>query len=307
VEEFFLPPASIEPIAELDQVAVQVCVFPTWKTDHSPQYAGCRDTIPAMKKLLAIVALCLLVAGLSGCRASEPGDAASPASPDPKRARQIEEDVATYERAVGKTHGRTPEEIHEFMKKARAAPSFMNRFLGVSTLQNPSDAWIIMEIMHEVKPDLMVETGTYHGGSAALWAIILEHINPDGRVITIDIEDQRDRRAIELPISKRRVDFLLGSSTDPEIVAEVHRRAEGKRVLVVLDSLHSKEHVAAELKAYAPLVPVGSYVIVQDTPVGPLPAIDEFLAANDSFVADRARERYPDTNTVRGYLRRVRP
>ena len=87
----------------------------------------------------------------------------------------------------------------------------------------------------------------------------------------------------------------------------MHRRAKGKRVLVLLDSLHSKEHVAAELEAYAPRVPVGSYVIVQDTLAGPLAAIDELLAANDSFVADRGRERFSDTNTVRGYLRRVKP
>ncbi len=139
-----------------------------------------------------------------------------------------------------------------------------------------------------------------------LWAIILEHINPDGRVITIDIKDQRSPGAVEIPIARERVDFLLGGSTDPEIVAEVHRRARGKRVLVLLDSLHSKEHVAAELEAYAPLVPIGSYVIVQDTLVGPIRAINEFLESNDTFIADRARERYPDTNSFRGYLRRVR-
>ncbi len=100
--------------------------------------------------------------------------------------------------------------------------------------------------------------------------------------------------------------FLLGSSTAPEVVAEVHRRARGKRVMVILDSLHSKEHVAAELAAYAPLVPVGSYIVVQDTPLDSLAAIDEFLEANENFMADRSRERYPDTNSVRGYLRRVR-
>jgi cephalosporin hydroxylase len=101
-------------------------------------------------------------------------------------------------------------------------------------------------------------------------------------------------------------DFRLGSSTAPDVVAEVRRRAKGKRVMVLLDSLHSKEHVAAEIAAYAPLVPVGSYIVVQDTPVGPLAAIDEFLEANKNFMADRSRERYPDTNSVRGYLRRMR-
>ena len=153
----------------------------------------------------------------------------------------------------------------------------------------------------------MIEAGTFHGGSATLWAIILEHINPNGRVITIDIRDEREPRATSLPISKRKIDFLLGSSTDSEIVAEIGRRAKGKRVLVMLDSLHSKDHVAAELDAYAPMVPVGSYIIVQDTFGGPEAAIHEFLAENDSFVADRSRERYPDTGSVYGYLRRVKP
>ena len=208
---------------------------------------------------------------------------------------------------MGKDHGLTPEQIGQTMKELAAQPLFQNRFLGISTLQNPTDAWIVMEILYDVKPDLIVETGTYHGGSAPFWAIILEHINPEGRVITIDITDQRDPKAIALPISRRKVDFLLGSSTDPEIVAEVHRRAEGKRVLVLLDSLHSKEHVAAELEAYAPLVDQYSYVIVQDTALGPLAAILEFLEKNDDFVADRGRERYSDTNTVQGYLRRVTP
>ena len=216
-----------------------------------------------------------------------------------------QDSVESYERSVGTSHGLTPAQIHSMVEALNASPEFQNKFMGVQTVQKPSDAWIIMEILHEVKPDLIVETGTYHGGSAVLWAVILEHINPDGQVITIDIKDQRETAAVEIPIAQERVEFLLGSSTDPKVVAKVERRAEGKRVLVLLDSLHSKEHVAAELEAYAPLVGVGSYVIVQDTLVGPIRAIDEFLAANDSFVADRSRERYPDTNSVRGYLRRV--
>jgi cephalosporin hydroxylase len=185
-------------------------------------------------------------------------------------------------------------------------PILRSRFLGISTLQNPLDAWIIQEIIVEVAPDFIIETGTHHGGSAALWAMLRENVNPDGRVITIDIEDKRPPRAVALPIAQRRVDFLEGSSTASAIVAEVERRVRGKKVLVILDSLHSREHVAAELEAYAALVPIGSYVIVQDTLVGPIHAIDEFLAANDHFVADRKRERFRITNTVRGYLRRIR-
>ncbi len=193
---------------------------------------------------------------------------------------------------------------------------FKGRFLGVPTLQNPMDVWITQEILHEVKPDVLVETGTFRGGSAALWATLLAQINPGARVITIDVED-RTKAARRLPIVRDRVDFLFGSSIDPAIVAEVRRRVRGKRVLVILDSLHTKDHVLAELNAYAPMVPVGSYVIVQDSHVnghplrpdwgpGPWEAIAEFTRTTDAFVSDHSRERMLMTNNPNGFLKRVR-
>lgn len=130
-------------------------------------------------------------------------------------------------------------------------------------------------------------------------------MNPDGRVITIDIED-RHRPAAKTHRLSSKVDFLLGSSTDPAIVSEVKRRVAGKRVLIILDSLHTKEHVAAELAAYADLVPVGGYVIVQDTPVGPIYAIHEFVAKNNNFKIDRKRERMLYTLNGGGFLKRTR-
>jgi len=187
-------------------------------------------------------------------------------------------------------------------------------WLGVPTLQNPLDVWVTQEIFFEVKPDFVVETGTFNGGSAALWATILEQINPDARVITIDIKNW-SAEARKLPIVQRRVDFLLGSSTDPAIVADVARRVAGKRVVVILDSLHKRDHVLAELEAYAPLVPVGSYIIVQDTGIG-VPtygmgwsgdAARDFLAKRDDFEADLTRdERFLITNNAHGFLKRVR-
>ncbi|MBW2295396.1 MAG: hypothetical protein JRG94_24275 [Deltaproteobacteria bacterium] len=104
----------------------------------------------------------------------------------------------------------------------------------------------------------------------------------------------------------KKVDFLLGSSTSPEIVAEVKRRVKGKRVLIILDSLHTKEHVAGELAAYAELVPVGGYLIVQDTMVGAIHAIHEFVEANDAFEIDKSRERLLFTFNIDGFLKRVR-
>jgi cephalosporin hydroxylase len=191
---------------------------------------------------------------------------------------------------------------------------FSNTWLGIGTIQNPFDVWITQEILYEVKPDFVVETGTFRGGSAAVWATLLEQINPEARVITVDIEDHVTT-AKDLPIVQRKVDFLVGSSTDPAIVAEIAKRVEGGKVLVILDSLHTKEHVLDEMKAYSPLVDVGSYLIVQDTGMA-VPAaknfgwanlaVDEFLAGNDEFTIDHARERLVMTNNPGGFLKRVR-
>jgi len=211
-----------------------------------------------------------------------------------------------FEVGAGDTHGLSPKEAAALQKEISASPVFKNRFLGVVTWQNPSDAWVMMELIYDVKPDLIVETGTFLGGSANLWAVILEQVKPDGKVITIDIEDQRPKLAKNAPIAKEHVQFLLGSSTDPDVVETVRQAAEGKRVLVMLDSLHSKEHVLAELEAYGPLVDVGSYIVVQDTLVGPGRAIEEFLAKNDGFVVDHERDRYPDTVAAGGYLKRIK-
>lgn len=193
---------------------------------------------------------------------------------------------------------------------------FENRWLGVPAQQNPEDAWITQEILSEIRPDFVVEAGAAYGGGAALWATVLEQVNPNGKVISIDIED-RMGEARRLPVVQRRVQFLIGSSTGPDIVAEVWRQVEGHSAVVILDSDHSRDHVAREIEAYAGLVPVGSYLIVQDTNVnghpvlpefgpGPMEAVDEFLATTDAFVPDPSRERLLLTYHPRGYLKRVK-
>lgn len=207
--------------------------------------------------------------------------------------------------------------FHEIFYAKKGQTWLANHWLGIQTSQNPNDAWITQEILVEQKPDFMVEAGTKNGGSALIWAMILREVNPDSRVITIDIVD-KTAKARELPLFKERVDFLLGSSTDPKILAEVSRRVAGKRVVVLLDSDHSKKHALAEMQAYAPIVTPGSYMIVQDGilsghPVkdemagGPWEAIDEFLAFNRDFQSDRSRERLMFTYCPRGYLKRISP
>jgi cephalosporin hydroxylase len=188
-----------------------------------------------------------------------------------------------------------------------------NRWLGVNTVQNPNDVWITQEILTEIKPDFLIEAGTFRGGSSTTWAMVLSQLNPDARVITIDIEDQVTA-AKDLPIVKEKVDFMIGSSTDPKIVAEVARRTQGKKVVVLLDSAHTKEHVLAELEAYAPMVQKGSYIVVQDTggvliqdpDPGPAQAVRAFLAKDDRFEIDLSRERMLLTLHPNGYLKRVR-
>ena len=191
-----------------------------------------------------------------------------------------------------------------------------NRWLGVRCQQNPNDAWIHQEIISDVKPDFIIETGTLNGGSAALWATILQQVNPKGRIITIDIKDDASE-AKKLPIVKQYVDFIVGSSTDSAIVAKVKKRVEGRKVLVILDSNHTKDHVLAEMKAYSPLVSVGSYLIVQDTNInghpvlpnfgpGPMEAVQEFLTSNEQFKSDVNAERLMLTLHPKGYLKRLR-
>ena len=182
-------------------------------------------------------------------------------------------------------------------------------WLGAKVAKNPLDLWVMQEIVVETKPDLIVETGTYRGGSALYFASLCDLLD-HGEVISIDLEEVRP----DYP-QHARITYLGGrSSIDPAVVSEVTERARGGRAMVILDSDHSEAHVAGELAAYAPLVAVGSYLIVEDTnvdevrpdlPAGPLPAIERFLARTPGFVVDAEREKWVITFNPRGYLKRV--
>jgi len=191
-----------------------------------------------------------------------------------------------------------------------------NTWLGVPAMQNPNDVWIMQEIITETKPDVIVETGTARGGGALIWATILQQVNPDGRVITIDIRDAA-QRARELPLARQCIDFVIGSSTDSATIRKVKEETAGRTVLVILDALHTRAHVLKELELYAPLVSVGSYIIVQDSDInghpvlkeygpGPWEAIEDFLKTTDRFQIDKTRERFLFTMHPNGFLRRVK-
>ena len=183
-------------------------------------------------------------------------------------------------------------------------------WLGAQALKNPLDLWVYQEIVYETRPELIIETGTYRGGSALYLSSLCDLIG-EGEVVSIDIE-----KALPEYPSHPRVTYLAErSSTHPDVVAAVHERARGKRTFVILDSDHSQAHVEAELAAYASIVPVGCYVVVEDSNIGrirkdlmpgPFEAVERFLAATDEFEVDREREKFLITFNPSGYLRRVR-
>ena len=161
---------------------------------------------------------------------------------------------------------------HAFMK-ASVDPKYSYNFswLGRPIIQYPQDMVAMQELIWEVKPDLIIETGIAHGGSLIFYASILELIatctGHEGKVLGIDIDIRpHNRKAIEEHPMFKRISMIQGSSIAPDIVAQVVEKAKvHKRIMVCLDSNHTHNHALAELEAYAPLTSVGSYCVVFDT------------------------------------------
>jgi cephalosporin hydroxylase len=182
-------------------------------------------------------------------------------------------------------------------------------WLGVPSFKCPLDLWIYQELIFSLRPGAIVETGTARGGTAYFLASICDLIG-GGRVVTVDAV-LKTRRP-----DHPRITYLTGSSIEPATVAAVTEAVHGETpVLVTLDSAHTHEHVLAEMRAYAPLVSEGSYLIVEDTNInswsegygpGPLEAVRDFLAEDDRFEVDRSKEKFFLTFNPGGYLRRVR-
>jgi cephalosporin hydroxylase len=138
-------------------------------------------------------------------------------------------------------------------------------WMGRPLIQLPEDMLRLQEVIYAVEPDVILETGVAHGGALVFYASLL-HAMGRGRVIGVDIEIRtHNREALESHRLASLITLIEGSSIDPETVKRVSDEIDaGERVLVVLDSDHTKEHVLAELEAYAPLVAPGSYVVAMD-------------------------------------------
>lgn len=162
-------------------------------------------------------------------------------------------------------------------------------WLGRPIIQIPQDIYALQEIIWEVRPDLIVETGIAHGGSLVMSASMLALLDyceamEHGRacfpgeskrcVIGIDIDIRRhNRTAIEKHPLAHLIKMIEGSSIDQKVVSQVGAEArQHKKIVVCLDSNHTHEHVLSELQAYAPLTSMGSYCVVWDTGVEDLPS-----------------------------------
>jgi cephalosporin hydroxylase len=182
---------------------------------------------------------------------------------------------------------------------------------GVTVYKCPLDLWIYQEIINEIHPDLIIETGTALGGSAYFMADLCDTLGK-GHVVSIDIEDDPGRP------SHPRVTYLTGSSVDPNIVEQaLATLPPGGTAMVILDSDHSMEHVKTELNVYAPVVTLGSYLVVEDTnvhghpalpsfPAGPMEGLQQFLTTTDEFEVDTNQEKFMLTFNPSGFLKRVK-
>lgn len=197
-------------------------------------------------------------------------------------------------------------------------------WMGRPIIQLPQDMMAMQEIIWQVKPDLIIECGIAHGGSILYYASLLE-LQGHGEVLGIDRDiRQHNREAIEAHPMFKRVSMIEGSSLDPAIAERVRAAAVGKKVIVVLDSNHTHEHVLEELRLYASLVSVDSYCVVMDTVVENMPedafpdrpwgkgdnprtAVWAFLEENHDFEIDsQVHNKLLITVAEDGYLRRVR-
>jgi len=182
------------------------------------------------------------------------------------------------------------EAAHHFTRES-TLPKYSYNFFwqGRPIIQYPQDIIAMQELIWQIKPDLIIETGIAHGGSLIFSASMLTLLDycdaaeqgktldtkrPERQVIGLDIDIRaHNRAAIEAHPMANRISLIEGSSVDPEIIARVHAMADGhQRILVCLDSNHTHDHVLAELEAYAPLVTPGSYCVVFDTIIEDLPA-----------------------------------
>lgn len=182
-------------------------------------------------------------------------------------------------------------------------------YMGIETQKCPLDLWIYQEIIWEYKPEFIIETGSYRGGSALFLAHTVDNFNLPCFVFSVDINN------CDYP-EHNYLQFITGSSIDPQIIDYLSKViSKNRKTVVILDSDHSKSHVLNELNLYKQFIKPGGYIIVEDTNVnghpvredwgeGPQEAVVDFLKHNSDFEIDKSKEKFLMTFNPNGYLRR---
>lgn len=179
-------------------------------------------------------------------------------------------------------------------------------WFGQQILKNPFDMWLYQELLFRLKPNYIIESGTFRGGSALFYAHIFDLLG-HGEIVTVDIANPGSRP--EHP----RIHYISGSSVDPAVKEEILSITGSDVSLIILDADHSETHVAEEIKTWAPHVKVGGFLVVEDSNVnghpvrqdfgpGPYEAIEHFLAGNDDFEHDVYFDKFFMTQNPRGWL-----
>lgn len=242
---------------------------------------------------------------------------------DPIKQFEIErtERVASYEKNAELAHA--AKTFNEVSNAAQYSYNFS--WMGRPIIQYPQDMIAMQELIWQIQPDLIIETGIAHGGSLIYYASILELVG-NGEVIGIDIDIRSHNKAeIEKHPMFKRISMIQGSSIDEVTVRKVATAAEGKkRVMVCLDSNHTHDHVLQELRLYSPFVTKDSYLVVFDTIVEDLPndylpgrpwakgnnpktAVMEFLKEQETFEIDHSLDNKLLISVApQGYLKRIK-
>ena len=186
------------------------------------------------------------------------------------------------------------------------------KYMGIPCFQNPLDLFILQEIIFETKPNIIIECGSFMGGTSLFLAHLMDNANIDGRVFSIDVENKS--RANHPKIIK-----LTGMSVSAMIFRQISEVIEDNdKVMVILDSDHRTENVLKEMQIYSNIVTPGCYMVVMDSNIGgnpinlpeigagPMKAIEAFLKLDDKFEIDVEKEKFYFTFAPSGWLRRIK-
>ncbi len=196
-------------------------------------------------------------------------------------------------------------------------------WLGVPVIQTPEDLILMQELIFKVRPDVIIETGIAHGGSLIYYASLMELLG-NGKVIGVDVEiREHNRKVVKAHPLYKRIEMIEGDSTSDKIFKEIGERIPAdSKVIVCLDSDHTKSHVLRELQLYQQFVKPGGYIVVFDTCTskmaelgacdskyvdnGPKEAVDEFLKINGDFQIDTSYNKLYISYSPDGYLKRIK-